>query len=114
MPPADFKYIFTGVPVPSVSVLQVSQSTVQVNTSVNTTQCVGTYQVDVSREDGGSPSMSVSPTPQHTINDLDLCRYNYSFAANIITAGGESGNVSSSVSFAADLSGKFVLLWPVC
>ncbi len=94
---------------------QVSQSTVRVNTSVTTTQCVGMYQVDVTREDGGSSSSVSSSTPLLPINELDLCRYDYNFTAKIIITGdGVPGNVSASVRFTADLSGKCVLIAVAC
>ncbi len=84
-----------------LSVDQISQSMVQVNMSVDNTQCVATYVVNTT-QDGDSGSSTASPV---VVNGLDVCRYNYSFVGYVITPDGESGELSPPFNFTSDLSG---------
>ena len=84
-----------------------SQSMVNVNLSVDNTECTATYVVNATQDgDSGSVSggsRSISPV---TVDGLDLCSYSYSFVGYVITAGGSVGNMSApSFSFTANLSG---------
>ncbi len=89
-----------------LSVDQISQSMVQVNMSVDNTECVAIYVINATQDgDSGSVSGEESPTSLVVFNGLDVCRYNYSFVGNVITPDGVSGELSPPSSFTADLSG---------
>ena len=75
--------------------------------SVADSQCVDSYQVEVTPVGGsGSSTNASSPTSTVDVNGLDVCQYNYSFVGSVLTTGGVQSNLSSPVSFSVDLSGK--------
>ncbi len=90
-----------------LSVDQISQSMVQVNISVDNTQCVATYVVNATQDgDSGSVSVGSSTTSLLVVNALDVCRYSYSVVGHITTASNFPGDTSAPpFSFTGDLSG---------
>ena len=100
-------FLHTAISTPKITLIeQISQSMVQVNMSVDNTQCAATYVVNAT-QDGGSGSMSggLSSTSPVTVNGLDVCRYSYSFVGYVITASNNPGDMSAPFRFIADLSG---------
>ncbi len=93
-----------------LSVDQISRSMVQVNMSVENTQCVATYVVNATQDgDSGSVSGGSSSTSLVVVNGLDVCRYSYSFVGYVMTPGNIFGDMSASLlSFTADLSGMYI------
>ncbi len=101
-------YSPTAIPTPSITAVeQMSQSTVNVNIAVDSTECAATYLVNA-YQNGDSVVISASSSTQPVaVSDLDVCRYNYEFMGNVITAGGVAGDTSSPLSFIANLSGEY-------
>ncbi len=99
--------VYSDIPTPAVlSVDQITQSMVQVNVSVDSTECVATYVVNATQDgDSGSVSVGSSSTSPVTVDGLDVCRYSYSFVGYVITPDGVSGELSPPFSFTSDLSG---------
>lgn len=98
--------MYTAIPTPTITVVeQMTQSTVSVNMSVDSTVCAATYVVNAAQNgDSGSGS---SPTLPVTIEGLDVCTYTYEIIGNVVTPGGSNGDMSSPFSFTANLSGEF-------
>ena len=85
---------------------QVSQSVVRVNMSVADSQCVDSYQVEVTPVGGSGSTSTSSPTSTVDVNGLNVCQYNYRFVGSVFTAGETQSVLSAARSFSADLSGK--------
>ena len=77
---------------------------------VDDLRCAATFVANAT-QDGGSQTFSVSnSTSLVSIGDLDVCRYNYSFVGNVVTSGGEAGEMSPVASFTADLTGTLSII----
>ena len=74
---------------------------VEVNMSVNDTQCVATYVANAT-VDGSSGSSSTSTVP---VSGLNLCELSYSFVGYVNTPRGVTGGMGDTFSFTADFSG---------
>ncbi len=98
---------FTAIPTPTITMVeQTSQYMASVSLSVDNTQCAATYVVNATQDgDSGPVSGGSSSTSPVIVNDLDVCRYSYSFVGFVITPSGVSGDTSTSYRFTADLSG---------
>ena len=97
----------TDIPVPVISVEQVSQLVVRASLSVTDTQCVVSYQVDATPT-SGTASTSSSTESTFNVTGLNVCENNYTLAGSVITAGGVQSTLSSPFSFTANLSGTLL------
>ncbi len=84
----------------------VSQSMVRATLLVTDTQCVARYQVDATPT-GGTVSTSLSTDSTLNVTGLNVCENNYTLTGSVLTADGVQSNLSSPISFTANLSGTF-------
>ena len=85
----------------------VSQSMVRATLLVTDTQCVASYQVDAIPTSGLLASTSSSTDSTLNVTGLNVCENNYTLTGSVLTADGVQSNLSSPISFTANLSGTF-------
>ncbi len=97
----------TAIPIPELATEQVSQSMVRATLLVTDTQCVASYQVDAIPTSGLLASTSSSTDSTLNVTGLNVCENNYTLTGSVLTADGVQSNLSSPISFTANLSGTF-------
>ena len=96
-------FLYAETTIPSLSVEQTSQTSVDVTFEIDDSRCVSTYHVNVTYE-GGTTTTMTGPASPVTVMNLDICRYNYSFVGYTTSMTGEQSATSAVSDFMFNIS----------